>query len=82
MELPNEEQIPVYTNHFEMCKFGLPDHPTYENLYKRINRMIAAEVKEPHPQGSAVSTMPTSSRLVEVREKGTLQEPDPYSQRT
>jgi hypothetical protein len=40
LEIDGEEQIPVDANHEEMCKFMDREDNVYENLFKRVRRMI------------------------------------------
>jgi hypothetical protein len=40
LDIDGEEQIPVDTNHEEMCKFSSRDDEVYEKLFKRIRRLL------------------------------------------
>jgi hypothetical protein len=35
-----EDQIPVNANHREICKFAYRDDAVYDQLFKRIRRML------------------------------------------
>ncbi|KAK5260992.1 hypothetical protein LTR40_003095, partial [Exophiala xenobiotica] len=39
LETNHEEQIPVDADHSAMCKFETEDDPTFEKVYKRVNRI-------------------------------------------
>ena len=43
LDIDGEEQIPVYANHEEMCKFAERDDDVYEKLFKRICRMLRVQ---------------------------------------
>ena len=43
LDIDGEEQIPVDTDHQEMCKFTDRDDDVYEKLFKRIRRMIKGQ---------------------------------------
>ena len=43
LEVDGEEQIPVNTNHEEMCKFMERQDDTYEKVFKRVRRMMTEQ---------------------------------------
>ena len=40
LQVENEEQIPVESDHQGICKLASPTDETYEKLYKRMGRMV------------------------------------------
>ncbi|MCJ1303205.1 hypothetical protein MMC08_006013 [Hypocenomyce scalaris] len=44
LEVDGEDQIPVDANHSDICKFAARESDTYEKLYKRVLRMLKAEI--------------------------------------
>lgn len=43
LEVHGEDQIPVDTNHRDMCKFRTRDDLVYQKIVKRILRMLKAK---------------------------------------
>ena len=65
LDIGGEEQIPVDSNHEEMCKFMEREDDVYEKLFKRIRRMIKNQERVP-PGSSYVCSVSSYNKHYRV----------------